>query len=949
MALTSIQKQDAYQFFIIAFGAPTGVEYMNQLNDAYNAGMTTKQIVNVYTTKPQFEAQYPRFESNEQFAAKLIENVVGASATAEAKAQAVADVIGSLNAGWTKGDVVYQIFTNLAAKDKADPEWGATAQMLENKVAVAAYVTEELGVNTTDLTKLASLIANVTADVASVDAAKAAALGANGETLVLTTGSDDIVGTTGNDKINGSDLTLTVFDEINGGDGTDTLNLVFTDAMLNVAGLEVNSVENVVIKAAASVGEDGAAFDMSGWNGVNTVAITGAGAGEAIEVASAAKDSVTVSAKGVVTLTDTTVAAIVVNTTGDDSEVEVNSGNANVTVTTAGAGANVAINAADAAAVTVTTAGEAAAVVIDAADAGAVTVSVAGSDVALTADSADSVSVTGSAAVNLEVADLGAVTLTSLVEVNDADDATDDELVQITATVTTVANTELNLTLNGADVALEATDSDAGDVETDADLTKLNLTVAAAALGNKLDLTSDTITDITVAGAGNLDLTVDTSVVTDINASAATGNISVTIGGELTSYAGGAGVDTVTLESLPIEALDADEEGTGKFATVIDGGAGDADVLVVNAFVAAEAADLGGDVVTDAFTNAIKGFEVLSLTEVDNEAVNAATFGISYVKLAGDAVGFELTIANEGTVEYTTAATESAIVVAGAAAAAEAAEDDAAAAAAAADFSLNLVLTGGDDGIDIGALTVDNVGVLTLASSGIADEEGEVDVNHVVLEAGAATSLTITGNAGLDLFGTLTALETVAAGSFDAGLAIDVSSSEAEGGVTITTGAGDDFIIGSNQNDTIVAGAGNNTIKGGAGADAITIGTGVNTLVYDAATESTGLTVDVITGFNANDLDADADATAFNTFDLTALLGEVTFLGSVANATLANTALTGTAEVPSANLQVIYVTGENTLYADANGNGTIDAGDLAIQLVGLVGTLTQDNFVAMIP
>ena len=53
MALTTTQKTEAYQFFIVAFGAATGVEYMNQLNDAYNAGMTTKQIVNVYTTKPQ--------------------------------------------------------------------------------------------------------------------------------------------------------------------------------------------------------------------------------------------------------------------------------------------------------------------------------------------------------------------------------------------------------------------------------------------------------------------------------------------------------------------------------------------------------------------------------------------------------------------------------------------------------------------------------------------------------------------------------------------------------------------------------------------------------------------------------------------------------------------------------------------------------------------------------
>lgn len=234
MALTPEQKKDSYQFFIIAFGAPTGVEYMNQLNDAYGAGMTTKEIVNVYTTKPEFEAQYPRFESNEQFAIKLIENVVGASATAEAKAEAVADVVGSLNAGWTKGDVVFQIFTNLAGKDKADPQWGATAQMLDNKVAVAEYITETLGVNTTDLAQLSALIANVTADVATVEVAKTGAAGANGETLTLTQGLDNIVGTSGNDTINafafnsvtGADVTtLNSVDSIDGGAGTDTLNI----------------------------------------------------------------------------------------------------------------------------------------------------------------------------------------------------------------------------------------------------------------------------------------------------------------------------------------------------------------------------------------------------------------------------------------------------------------------------------------------------------------------------------------------------------------------------------------------------------------------------------------------------------------------------------------------------------------------------------------------------
>ena len=134
MAMTATQKQDAYKFFIVSFGAITGVEYMNQINDAYNAGLTTKEIVNIYSTKPQFEAIYPRFLSNEQFADKLIENVVGASATDEAKTQAKADVVAAINAGWSKGDVVFQIFTNLSNKAADDADWGKTAAMLNNKV-----------------------------------------------------------------------------------------------------------------------------------------------------------------------------------------------------------------------------------------------------------------------------------------------------------------------------------------------------------------------------------------------------------------------------------------------------------------------------------------------------------------------------------------------------------------------------------------------------------------------------------------------------------------------------------------------------------------------------------------------------------------------------------------------------------------------------------------------
>ena len=84
MAMTNQQQTKAYQFFVIAFGAAPGVEYMTQISDAYNAGLTTQQIVNIYTTKAQFTSTYPTFFTSEQFAAALINNVVGSSASAEA-------------------------------------------------------------------------------------------------------------------------------------------------------------------------------------------------------------------------------------------------------------------------------------------------------------------------------------------------------------------------------------------------------------------------------------------------------------------------------------------------------------------------------------------------------------------------------------------------------------------------------------------------------------------------------------------------------------------------------------------------------------------------------------------------------------------------------------------------------------------------------------------------
>lgn len=259
MALTAATKTELYQFFAIAFDAAPGVTYMNQLAEAVNAGMTVKQIVEVFTTKPQFTSVYPDFYTNEQFATKLIANVVGDSASDAAKAEAVADVEAALTAGWSRGKVIYQIFSNLAAKDHADATWGNTAQLMANQVAVAQYVTEEQLLDTTDLAQLQATIANVTptSDVSTPAAIEAVIGAGSGQTFALTTGLDNIAGTAGNDTINAFPVssglqpqatTLNSADVIDGGAGTDTLNIFTAEDWTGFGGIWGNSMQQGAVK-----------------------------------------------------------------------------------------------------------------------------------------------------------------------------------------------------------------------------------------------------------------------------------------------------------------------------------------------------------------------------------------------------------------------------------------------------------------------------------------------------------------------------------------------------------------------------------------------------------------------------------------------------------------------------------------------------------------------------
>jgi len=153
---------DLYRFFAVAFGAAPGVTYMGQLIEAAEWGLSIKEIVNIFTTKSQFTDTYPLSMSNVDFATKLVNNVVGNSAPEEARQRAVNDIVDALTTlGWSRGDIVYTIFNNLANKQSSDTDWYGTAQKMAKQVVVATYFTEVMRQDSTDLALLRNVIAYV--------------------------------------------------------------------------------------------------------------------------------------------------------------------------------------------------------------------------------------------------------------------------------------------------------------------------------------------------------------------------------------------------------------------------------------------------------------------------------------------------------------------------------------------------------------------------------------------------------------------------------------------------------------------------------------------------------------------------------------------------------------------------------------------------------------------
>lgn len=564
--------------------------------------------------------------------------------------------------------------------------------------------------------------------------------------------------------------------------------------------------------------------------------------------------------------------------------------------------------------------------------------------------------------------------------------------------LTTATATTMNLGLTDATIT--------GAVTLDADYTTVNL-VAHGEANTAASLVATGATALNISGDAAVTLSAQsltaTAAITSTSTAAVTLSTALAVG---QSYAGGAGVDTITLTASGTKAITTGAGNdtvfyAGPMATggSVDAGAAGTDTIRMTAAQAATAT------ATTTFAGTISNFEILRLNSTTAAAttINMANAdGINHLATNGVANGFALTVTNAAA-DFTL--TQRALM------------DEASTISLATDVgtadNVNLAFSAADGFANLDALTIANVESIKITTSDTSTTAANAAVITTPIVAAAATTVTVAGSLGVSLIGgmtqtTLTSLDAsgltgtgafggltftagalAAAATIKGGAAglntIDFSASTKvvtyTGGtgidtinfatantkanvVTLGNGAnnfngatnanGNNTITGGTGIDTIAVGVGSNAISAGAGNDIITIGaaTGLNTVDVGAGTDTVGFTgiqtaagyYTSITGMAAGDV---INVTGVGSAVSEATLGTKITLGGVSSfANYLDAAVAGNA---TDAVNWFQFNGNTYITVDNSANATFaDGVDTVIELVGLVDLSAAVNAAGVI-
>ena len=874
---------------------------------------------------------------------------------------------------------------------------------------IAEEVDGELVVNNQDAFESAtSILDGVTGDPQSVTDAETATGeffegAANaGETLVLTTGQDNVQGTQGDDNIlglfeDGATDTLTLGDNINGQAGDDTVTIVSdSNSNLSFSGKTFTGIENLVVENAADgldtinfAGKeiDNLTLDVGTTDVDMNINMNGVAASSAVTVQNIGGD-----ANHNVNVFFNSSSAMSGSTTVTFQDLDVNEFDSNIDATFSAAtehelnltalnvdsndnfnmNANIELGAADVAL----------AINVD-------LTNVVGEDVDVNLDYNTNGVASTNAVFNLVDSNVNDIDLD--IDSNNQGTGDQDVLTINASSLNTDGNQNqeaeinadwfetVNINVDGNGAVFDDLDFFTND---DNDFALNIVANADMTVDSDINMNGNVgSSTITVSGAGNVELgDVDfnndgnDNTVMTIDASALTGDLTLEDGNvsggisSIDSLISGSGADSIGLR--------------GGFTAVVDTGAGD------------DAVDTGGADYGDANAGTLDGGDGIDVIAIDDGALLDADY-------ADNISNFEVLDFSDGTGTYDLSIEESLddIRATGSIAApvtitefaaansltltdfvdADAitvtlADDTAADATTvnlvAEDTSENTTADGETDAV----LVMEEFETLTVNSTGL-NTAGDVDGNDVAfvssdyentvnLDASDMTNLNVTGDAQTSItFTGAEALTQVNAAANTAGVTVDASTGGIVGGISFA---------GTDADDTFTATANGDIIQGNAGVDTITLGAGEDVVRYAAQSDSVltltdtsdpadgvadeGTGWDIVNGFTTGD----------DTIELSSLLGLAT--GDARSAVLQKgdvDGANGTAGFQIDDLQsavgdgldffsdglvdraVAFASstdlGDGFVLIDANGDGDFNADDdMAIQLTG-VTTLTVDD------
>ena len=284
MAVTEQTRTSIIALSVVMLGEAPGTARLSEWVSSVNDGMSLEDLANHIEASDAFQATYPNFSTNQEFAEAFLGSLMGGEdVSAELVAAAVDIVVGLLNDGMTRGALALAAagaLLDIHAQGMDHPAYGdlgMVANGLANQIAVAEHYT----LNARMMDPSSGVLSGVTSDDATVMTAidGIGAVAVEGQSFVLTPTIDDLTGSDADDTfvaqpVQGADglfnATLNSFDSIDGGAGNDTIHIfgVTPTDTLRLGAENISNVENVVISTVGGVDSD-----LSHWTGLEGVSL----------------------------------------------------------------------------------------------------------------------------------------------------------------------------------------------------------------------------------------------------------------------------------------------------------------------------------------------------------------------------------------------------------------------------------------------------------------------------------------------------------------------------------------------------------------------------------------------------------------------------------------------------------------------------------------------------